>query len=84
MAADRTPNPDRLPDSTNPNGPCPGRGRVANFQSCGAADVTFKHGGYAMNHGDTTELQASQRVAIPECSGCNERIVVIEDELVGG
>ncbi len=84
MAAARTPDPDRLPDSTDPNGPCPRCGRVANFQSCGVADVTFKHGGYAMNPNGTRERLASQRVAILECSGCNDRIVVIEDELVGG
>lgn len=84
MAADRTPNPDRLPDSSDPNGPCPRCGRVANFQSCGVADVTFKHGGYATNRSGTIERLASQRVAILECSGCNDRIVVIEDELVGG
>lgn len=83
MAAARTPDPDRLPDSTDPNGPCPRCGRVANFQSCGVADVTFKHGGYAMNPNGTRERLASQRVAILECSGCNDRIVVIEDELVG-
>ncbi len=37
-----------------------------------------------MKHGGTRERLASQRVAILECSGCNDRIVVIEDELVGG
>lgn len=84
MVADRSPDPDRLPDSTDPNGPCPRCGRVANFQSCGVAEMTFKHGGYAMNSNGTRERLASQRVAILECSGCNDRIVVIEDELVGG
>ncbi len=84
MAAHRTPDPDRLPDSTDPNGPCPRCGRVANFQSCGVADVAFKHGVHAMNRRGTTERLTSQRVATLECSGCNERIVVIEDELVGG
>lgn len=84
MAEDRTQDPDRLPDSTDPNGPCPRCGRVANFQSCGVADVTFKHGGYAMNSDGTRDRLASQRVAILECSGCNDRIVVVEDQLVGG
>jgi hypothetical protein len=46
--------------------------------------VTFKRGGYAMNHNGMRERLASQRVAILECSGCNDLIVVIEDELVGG
>lgn len=45
--------------------------------------MTFKHGGYAMNPNGTWERLASQRVAVLECSGCNDRIVVIEDELVG-
>jgi Domain of unknown function (DUF4145) len=76
--------PDRLPDSTDPNGPCPRCGRVANFTSCGTADVTFKHDGYAVNREGSYERIASQQVAILECSGCRDRIVVVEDLLVGG
>jgi hypothetical protein len=37
-----------------------------------------------MNSDGTRDRLASQRVAILECSGCNDRIVVVEDQLVGG
>jgi hypothetical protein len=77
--------PDRLPDSTDPNGPCPRCGRVANFQSFGAVEVTFRKSGGYVQYGDgSLRRPANQRVAILECSGCHDRIVVIEDELVGG
>ncbi len=79
------PDPDRLPDSSDPNGPCPRCGRVANFQPCGTADVTFRKDGGFVQYGDGSYgRQANQRAAILECSGCRDRIVVIEDELVGG
>ena len=77
--------PDRLPDSTDPNGPCPRCGRVANFAPAGVADVTFrKDGTYVANRDGSYERLSTQRVAILECSGCRDRIVVIEDQLVGG
>jgi hypothetical protein len=77
--------PDRLPDSTDPNGPCPRCGRIANFTACGVAEVTFrKSGGFVQHRDGSVQPPASQRVAILECSGCHDRILVVEDELVGG
>jgi hypothetical protein len=85
MSAAPPSNSDSLPDSTDPNGPCPRCGRVANFQPCGVAEITFrKDGGYYQNHDGTYGRPATQRVAILECSGCRDRVIVIEDELVGG
>lgn len=46
--SDTTPppsDPDRLPDSADPNGPCPRCGRVAHFAPVGTADVTFRKDG---------------------------------------
>jgi hypothetical protein len=58
---------------------------VANFSFSGAADVTFRKDGIrAANRDGTYERLATQQVAILECSGCHDRIVVIEDQLVGG
>lgn len=76
--------PDRLPDSTDPNGPCPRCGRVANFALFGDADVTFKRDVFTSGRDGSYGRSANQRVAVLECSGCNDRVVVIEDELVGG
>jgi len=77
--------PDRLPDSTDPSGPCPRCGRVAHFSFVGAVDVTFrKDRTYAAKHDGTFERIANQRVSILECDGCHDRIVVIEDQLHDG
>ncbi len=84
MSAASPSDPDRLPDSTDPNGPCPRCGRVANFTLCGVAEVTFKHGMYASGKDGGYARIANQQAAILECSGCHDRIVVIEDQLVGG
>lgn len=77
--------PDSLPDSTDPNGPCPRCGRVASFSICGVAEVTFrKDGSYALGPSGGPERIAVQRASILECSGCHDRTIVIEDELIGG
>jgi hypothetical protein len=47
--------------------------------------VTFRKRGGFVQYGDGSYGRpANQRVAILECSGCGDRILVIEDELVGG
>lgn len=82
---DQTRDPDSLPDSTDPNGPCPRCGRVAHFSTCGAAELTFrKDGSHAINRDGTYQRIATQRVAVLECDGCHDRILVVEDEYVGG
>jgi len=77
--------PDRLPDSNDPNGPCPRCGRVAHFSGAGTADATFRKDGiYAANRDGTYDRLSTQRVAILECDACGDRIVVIEDQLHDG
>lgn len=74
--------PDRLPDSSDPNGPCPRCGRVANFAVCFSGDITFrKDGTFAVGHDGLRQRLPIQRASILECSGCRDRIVVIEDRL---
>ena len=78
-------NPDSLPDSSDPNGPCPRCARIASFSVCGSAEVTFrKDGSYVTGRGGLPGRIATQQVSILECNGCRDRIVVIEDQLVGG
>lgn len=80
-----TSDPDSLPDSADPSGPCPRCGRVASFAISGFGDVTFrKDGVHAVNRDGTYERLATQRVSMLECSGCHDRIVVVEDLHVGG
>jgi len=82
---ERDPDPERLPDSTDPNGPCPRCGRIANFSVFGTAEVTFRNDGtHLMERDGSFTRVATQRASILECHGCKDRIVVVEDELVGG
>ena len=74
------PDPDRLPDSSDPNGPCPRCGRVAHFRSLGSAPLTYRTDVFASGG----ERLPNQRASILECDACNLGIVVVEDEYVGG
>jgi hypothetical protein len=76
-------NPDTPPDSHDPAGPCPRCGRVSNFALIGSVPVTFASGGYAITAEGRQERIDSQQATILECSGCHERIVVVEDKYVG-
>lgn len=76
--------PDILPDSLKTNGPCSRCGRVSNFTLRGSAPVTFvKDGSYAMGRNGPERLY-DQQVSILECNGCQDCVVVIEDQYVGG
>ncbi|MEY2421776.1 MAG: hypothetical protein QOI95_1843 [Acidimicrobiaceae bacterium] len=83
---DATPrDPDSLPDSSDPSGPCPRCGRVASFTLKGAAPVTYvKDGSYSIGQSGAPERNEDERVAILECSGCRDCIVVIEAQFIGG
>jgi hypothetical protein len=75
--------PDRLPDSTDPSGPCPRCGRVSNFGVAGSTPVTF--GNTAIQHPDgRTERNHIEQATVLECAGCHQRLVVVEEQLVGG
>ena len=81
MNAERPSNdPDSLPDSADPNGPCPRCGRVANFEFRGQMPLTYRTDVFAAGGGRL----ASQRVSALECGGCHLGIAVIEDLYVGG
>jgi hypothetical protein len=72
--------PDSLPDSSDPTGPCPRCGRVAAFDLKGHAPLTYRTNVFAAG-GSRLPIQ---RASILECNGCGLGIVVIEDEYVGG
>ncbi len=77
--------PDSLPDSSDPSGPCPRCGRVSNFTVVNTVPVTFrKDGTYWTGPGGVPERPHDAHAAVLECNGCRDRIVVIEEELVGG
>lgn len=57
---------------------------MSNFTVVEAVPVSFKKGIYAQGLSGERQRLANQQVSILECNGCQERIVVIEDEYVGG
>ena len=75
-----TNDPDSLPDSTDPNGPCPRCGRIASFDLRGNAPLTYRTNVFEPGGGRLP----IQRASILECNGCRLGIVVVEDEYVGG
>jgi hypothetical protein len=76
-------NPDTPPDSHDPAGSCPRCGRVSNFSIEATVPVTFSVGGYVVTGYGAQERIDVQRASVLECSGCHERVVVIEDKYVG-
>jgi hypothetical protein len=71
------------PDSTEPFGVCPRCHRHANFTMAGTTAVTFTSG-YAVNRDGGQERSYNQRLMVLNCQGCQQNIVVIEDQFVGG
>lgn len=73
---ERQRNPDSLPDSSDPSGPCPWCGRVSNF----GVRSTFP-----LNpQGDQQQgITALQRVSVLQCHGCGKGVAVIEDTYWG-
>jgi Domain of unknown function (DUF4145) len=76
--------PDALPTSTDPSGPCPRCGRVANFTLVGRASVRFKKGVVAMTRTGGREPVSDQEAAILQCHGCADCTVVIEEQCAAG
>lgn len=77
--------PDSLPDSSDPSGPCPRCGRASNFSGVDSVPVTFvKDGRYAVMPGGEHHRLDEERVTILECQGCRDRVVVVEEKLTGG
>jgi Domain of unknown function (DUF4145) len=71
---------DSLPDSSDPNGPCPRCGRIAHFEHVGQATLDHRPGVVMMGG----QRIPNQRVSIFSCNACGRGIVVVEDEYVGG
>jgi hypothetical protein len=78
----RPSNPDTPPDSADPSGPCPRCGRIANFTEIGSVPITFG-GGYSMGPSGQQVPNALDRATALLCNGCNQGIVVVEEEWVG-
>lgn len=78
-----TRNPDRLPDSSDPSGPCPRCNRPSNFTVVGRTDVTFGSGYFKDAFGNTGRIPTEQ-VTVFLCAYCQQNIVVIEEQLIGG
>jgi Protein of unknown function (Hypoth_ymh) len=76
--------PDRLPDSSDPNGPCPRCGRPSNFMLRGTAPVTYRADVFYAASVDGDRRVADQQLVVMECAYCQQNIVVIEEELHDG
>lgn len=77
--------PDALPSSTDPSGPCTRCGRNSNFTLVGTAPVTYQtDGAHALGQGGERSRLWDEQVAIMECNGYRDCMVVIEEQLVGG
>lgn len=68
--------PDMLPDSSDPSGPCPWCGRVSNF----IRQNSFPLYPRADANGASDVLQ---RISVLQCHGCLKGVVVIEDAYWG-
>jgi Domain of unknown function (DUF4145) len=76
--------PDALPDSTDPSGPCPRCGRVSNFAVARTFPIGFRKDVFTMEQGGERMPVSDQQVSVLQCSGCRDCIVVIEESYVGG
>jgi len=78
----REANPETLPDSRDPSGPCPRCGRISNFHHVGDLPVSFGTG-YTMSHDGTRRPEELDRVSVLVCLGCHQGTTVIEEQWVG-
>ena len=69
-------NPDSLPDTSDPSGPCPWCGRVSNF----SAQASYP----LVPNGQGPSQMVLQRVSVLACHGCGKGVAVVEDLYVGG
>lgn len=67
--------PDTLPDSSDPSGPCPWCGRVSNFNRQLAFPLFPSANNAAAN--------PLQRISVLQCQGCSKGVVVVEDTYWG-
>jgi hypothetical protein len=76
--------PDRLPDSSDPSGPCPRCGRPSNFTPQGSAHVAYRYGSWAMGPDGRRERVPYPQLTVLQCGYCTQNTLVIEEELIGG
>jgi hypothetical protein len=76
--------PEALPDSTFPHGPCPRCGRHSNFGEVGWTPLTYDYNLYATRRDGTHEPVTNERVSVLQCMGCHQNVVVVEEIYVGG
>lgn len=76
--------PDRLPDSSDPSGPCPRCGRASNFTTRQIAPVTYQTGLYMEGLDGRSHRIPDEQLAVMECAYCQQNIVVIEEMLHDG
>jgi hypothetical protein len=70
--------PDRLPTSTDPSGPCPRCGRSSNFALTSTVPITFTD----QRVNPTTGVRPwTERALVLECMGCHQCIVVVEQQV---
>jgi hypothetical protein len=73
---------DALPDSDEPNGPCPRCGRASNFTVRMQAPISFNR---SITRAARDEVRHSeQQVSALDCQGCGQGIVVVEEKFIGG
>lgn len=72
-------NPDTLPTSNDPSGPCPHCGRISNFQIFRKVDLERATTGNVFHQ----DPNGSPQLVVITCFGCYEKTVVVErvDEL---
>jgi hypothetical protein len=64
------PDPDRLPDSSDPFGPCPRCGRVSNFVASGSLPVTFEKGTWVLvRSGERLRCHVEQATVLSRGTG---------------
>lgn len=79
----RQADPDSLPDSSDPTGPCPRCGRPSNFRALGSVPVTFREDVYAVERSGRYARVEDEQVTVLECAYCRQGTVVVEARASG-
>lgn len=76
-------NPDTLPDSLDPNGPCPRCGRIAAFTPAGNVDLDWDTQTNVLDASGGHQRRGIERVSGLYCNGCERGVAVVEEEWTG-
>jgi hypothetical protein len=77
------PDPDSPPDSRDPGGPCPRCGRTSTFEKLGTLPLTFDQTVRVAERDGSLHFDASERVTMLMCRGCNQCTAVVEERWIG-